>query len=141
MAPSIRSRCGAFDPVAVRRAFEREHDRQFGHIQPAGAMEITSLRVLGRGLFQPIAPRQPAPAETAPTPTEVRPVYLDERHGWSEAPVFDGARLRPGHRVDGPLLVQEQTTTVLVGAGEQLGVDAADNFVIDLPVTEEANRA
>ena len=132
---------GAFDPVAVRRAFELEHDRQFGHIQPAGAMEITSLRVVGRGLFQPIAPRQPAPAKTAPTPTEVRTVYLDEPHGWLEAPVFDGARLRPGHRVDGPLLVQEQTTTLLVGAGEQLGVDAADNFVIDLPVTEEANRA
>src|SRR5262249_13289662 len=38
-----------FDAEAVRQAFETEHQRLFGHIQPAGHLDITALRVVGRG--------------------------------------------------------------------------------------------
>ena len=38
----------------------------------------------------------------------------------------------PGHAVAGPAIVNEQTTTILVGAGDRLDVDAAANFNITI---------
>ena len=39
----------AFDAAAIRRDFEAEHDRLFGHIQPGRPIEITSIRAAGIG--------------------------------------------------------------------------------------------
>ncbi len=121
-----------FDPAGIRKAFEAEHDRQFGHIQPDGAIEITSLHVVGRGLFAEVTAGRRERADGAPTPVETRTVYQNAADGWADTPVYAGADLEPGHQLDGPLLVEEQTTTVFVGVGDRLEVDAADNFLIHL---------
>ena len=48
----VRIALGAgFDAAAARQAFEAEHQRLFGHIQPGGRLSITALRVVGRGLL------------------------------------------------------------------------------------------
>jgi N-methylhydantoinase A len=57
---------------------------------------------------------------------------VDARRGWAEVPIYRGNQLAPGHGFTGPAIVEEQTTTVLIGAGDALTVDAAGNFVIDL---------
>jgi N-methylhydantoinase A len=121
-----------FDPAAVRAAFEHEHQRQFGHIQPEGAIEITSLRAVATGLLEPLTlPRHDA-VTTPPQACETREVFIDATRGRVDATVFRGADLRPGHRLAGPLIVEEQTTTVYIGPNDVLEVDAADNFVIHL---------
>ena len=120
------------DPAAVRSAFEAEYDRQFGHIQPAGVIEFSALRVVGRGLLEATPPAPAAPATGAPQPLQRRPVYY-EGEGWRETDVYLGSELRPGHDLPGPLLVEEQTTTVVVGPRDRLQVDAASNYVIHLP--------
>ena len=38
-------------------------------------------------------------------------------------PILDGSALHPGQRVDGPAIVNEATTTVLIGAGDRLTAD------------------
>ena len=121
-----------WDAGAARAAFEAEHERQFGHIQPGGTIEITALRVVARGLLQWAEPAPRAASEAAPRALETRSVYLSESAGWVETPVYGGADLRPGHELAGPLLVEEETTTVVVGADDRLVVDAADNLVIIL---------
>ncbi|HZD25714.1 MAG TPA: hydantoinase/oxoprolinase family protein, partial [Alphaproteobacteria bacterium] len=90
---------GRFDPAAARAAFEAEHQRQYGHIQPGGSIEITALRVTGRGLFEWSEPAaRPADGEP-PAPVETRRVYIDATHGWRDTPVYAGADLRPGHQM------------------------------------------
>ena len=66
----------------------------------------------------------------------MRRVYTDNVHGWRETPVFAGADLRPGFAHDGPLLVEELTTTVFVGPKDRLAVDKADNFMIEIDGAE-----
>ncbi len=120
------------DPKAVRTNFEREYRRQFGHIQPDGAIDITALRVAGIG---PLPPLRPSPRErdgTVPQPRAVRPVYLDDKQGRRPTRVFAGRDLRPGHTITGPAIVDEATTTVFIGVNDRLEVDAMDNFVIHL---------
>ncbi len=129
----VRVALGAgFDSAMARKTFEAEHQRLFGHIQPGGRISITALRVVGRGLLD----WAPAAARTAqdspPKPRERRQVWIDAAHGWREVPVYDGADLRPGGTLDGPLLIEERTTTAFVGPCDRLEVDQRDDFLVHL---------
>lgn len=121
------------DAAAIRRGFEAEHDRLFGHIQPGGIIEITKLRVTGIGTLPRLEAARPPAATTAATPVERRKMWVDRSTGWQEVPIYDGAALAPGHTIAGPAIINEATTTVLVGAGDLLTVDAAANYSIALP--------
>ena len=123
---------GHLDPAAIRRAFDAEHDRLFGHTQPQGTIEITKARVTGIGKLAPLEPGAQGQAGGAARPIDRRKVWIDEASGWRETPIYDGGDLAAGHRIDGPAIVNEQTTTVLVGAGDVLTVDQAGNFSIAL---------
>jgi N-methylhydantoinase A len=122
----------AFDPAAIRRDFEAEHQRLFGHTQPEGTVEVTKLRVAGIGSLPRLALVRPTPADGALPAAERRRVWIDAKRGWQEVAVYRGSDLAPGHRTPGPAIVDEQTTTLLVGACDALAVDAAGNFVIEI---------
>jgi N-methylhydantoinase A len=129
---------GPFDPVAVRRAFEDEYQRLYGHVQSDGTIIIASLHVAASATTGRLAAPELAPTGGTPRPDATRPVWHGE-DGWLETPVYAGAKLGPGDRLDGPLVVEESTTTVLVGPSDVLSVDATGNFLID--VSAEAARA
>ena len=124
-------------PVSVselRAAFEREHDRLFGHVQPDSTVELTKLRVIGIGMLPALEPGRTEPGETVPEPASTREVYAfgprGEPLGFAPTPVYRGADLLPGHRLDGPLLVEEQTTTVVVGPRDRLEVLGSGDLFI-----------
>ena len=91
---------------------------------------MTALRVAGTGLLPHVEAPQAGRSDSAPAPVERRTVYLE--NGCAEIDVFDGADLRPGHRIAGPALIAEHTTTALIGTDDWLEVDAANNFMIHL---------
>ena len=119
-----------FDATAARQAFETEHQRLFGHIQPGGRIDITALRVVGSGRLDWTPPAARSPQTDAPQPRETRKVWIDPATGWLDVPIYDGADLRPGCRLDGPLLVEERTTTAFVGPRDVLEVDERDDFLV-----------
>ena len=120
------------DVAELRAAFEREHDRLFGHVQPDSTVELTKLRVVGIGTLPPLEPARAEPSGTVPGPASTRDVYTfgprGEPLGIRPTPVYRGADLLPGHRLDGPLLVEEQTTTVVVGPQDRLEVLASGDL-------------
>jgi N-methylhydantoinase A len=129
-----------YNADTVRQAFESEHERLFGHHQPDGLVEITNLRVVGIGLIPSWTLAAAQPTKQVPQPIERRPVYLDEARGWVETDIYAGGDMRPGQRVNGPLVVEERTTTVFVGPDDVLEVDSANDFVIHLPAAGERHE-
>lgn len=121
---------GRFDAAEARRLFEREYERQFGHVQPGATVRVTAVRVAGLGLLPPIEAAVIPAAADIPQPLEYRQVWFAD--GWRETAVYDGADLKPGHRLNGPLIIAEQTMTAIAEAGDVLTVDAAGNFAIEL---------
>ncbi|MDP2374429.1 hydantoinase/oxoprolinase family protein [Reyranella sp.] len=119
-----------FDAGAARLAFETEHQRLFGHIQPSGRIDITALRVVGRGKLDWTPPAARAAQSSAPKPRETRKVWIDPAAGWRDVPVYDGADLRPGCKLNGPLLIEERTMTAFVGPRDLLEVDERDDFLV-----------
>jgi N-methylhydantoinase A len=119
-----------WDETSIRADFEARHQRQFGHHQPNGQIEIVHLRLVGVARLSRIRnPDLPMHAG-APRPYERRSVHLDEQSGFQKVPIYDGNLMRPGQKLIGPALIEERNTTILIGAGDRLEIDASDNFLI-----------
>jgi N-methylhydantoinase A len=127
---SIQLPSGA-DDRAARAIFEDAYERLYGHRQPESIVEIVNIRVVAVGT----APRLPVvshpPCEkTAPSPL-TRSVVIERGAPPKDIDIFQGNDLVPGHRIDGPALVEEATTTIFIGRNDRLTVDDANNFVIE----------
>jgi N-methylhydantoinase A len=119
-------------PAEVRRIFEAEHQRLYGYAQPNGQIEVVNLRLTAVGKT-PALHLLPPPAESAaPIPTETRLVWIDDTRGMAPTPVYDGRKLRPGQSLTGPAIIDEATTTIMVGPGDRLSVTDAANYLIEL---------
>jgi N-methylhydantoinase A len=52
--------------------------------------------------------------------------------GWAELPVYAGESLGCGDKLQGPIIVNELTTTVFVGADTEVTIDSAGNYMIEV---------
>lgn len=120
------------DAAVIRRHFEAEHDRLFGHIQPRGAIEITRLRATGIGTLPPMAHQRGERIQAAAEPSGTRQVWLGQQTGWRSTAVFEPRAMSPGRYVVGPAVIEEATTTVLVGVGDRLEVDATGGYLVQI---------
>ena len=128
----------SLDPDTVRRAFEAEYIRLYGHIQPDGTVMISSLRVTARAPTGGLARPEAGLTAGSPEPVETRAAWHGD-HGWIDTAVYAGSDLLPGHRLTGPLLVEEATTTVLASPGDELSVDATGNFLLNISADADAD--
>jgi len=119
-----------FDPQAVLEGFQKVHQRLFGHVQPSGVIEITKIRLVAKGLIAPLPPVRAAAIADRGAPSETRQVWVDPVAGWRETPIFEGATLQVGQIIEGPAIVNEQTTTIMIGMADRLTVDDSGNYKI-----------
>ena len=122
----------AFTTERTRDLFEQEHERLYGHIQPEGLVRISALRVVAEGILPELQTPYVAKAVGTPSPNGRRKVWVDESRGWQDVPIYSGMDLGPGHSVPGPAMIEEVTTTVFIGADDELEIDGANNFLIHL---------
>ena len=128
---------GIVQPDAVRRAFEVEYQRLYGHVQQGGTILLASVRLSARGSTGEVAISAGEEGGAKPRPIEIRPTW-HAGHGWQKTPVYDAAAFRPGHEVAGPALIEAFTTTVLVGPGDTLRVCDDGGFLIEVAAAEGA---
>lgn len=121
---------------ALDRAFRDKYQQKFGRMPPDVAIELVNLRVTGEA-----PPRDPfelavASSAAAPQPQARRPVYFHERRDFIDTPVYRREQLSPGFEAAGPLLIEESSTTVVVGPLARVRLSAHSNLVISI---EEAS--
>jgi N-methylhydantoinase A len=61
-----------------------------------------------------------------------RQVYMRELGGKAEIPVFDGSRLTPGTRIDGPAMIDQRLTTIVLYPSTTATLSANGSIWIDL---------
>ena len=74
------------------------------------------------------------PVDGSADPSSHRRCWIDAEHGWVDTAVYDGADLGPGHRIDGPFLIDARTTTVLGGPDARATVGPAGDILIEWEV-------
>jgi N-methylhydantoinase A len=131
---SVPVTIGPQDTIAqIAMKFEAEHQRLFGHVQPDGCHEASAITVSAFGrLDRPLGARGANGSTRRVEPVESRNIWVDPRRAWQTVPVFEGRGLTSDAVIDGPALVEEDTTTILVGALDRLRVTPAGNYLIDL---------
>ena len=98
---------------AYAAAFEAQHRREFGFTFAERPVLIDDIRVRGTGLSPP-APAAPTAAASGalPPPTSVGRTYFES--GWEETPSYSLQSLAPGNVLEGPALLLDDISTVVV---------------------------
>jgi N-methylhydantoinase A len=132
-------RGGPLDTAAMETAveeFERRYADLYGEgsgFREAGIQAIT-FRVRGVGVlpFSPALPNvsQASSSDPAEARMQSRPVRLDSGAGYTETAVYDYSKLRAGHVLEGPAIVEVPTTTVVLPADRRGTVDSLGNLII-----------
>ena len=125
------------DVAGIKSAFDAVHDQRYGYASAREKAEIVSLRLSVVGLIaKPIS----APLERADS-ADPRAAFIGMRAvefgvlgGRLDTPVYDRSRLRAGHRLAGPALVQEYASATVLSPGDSLVVDAQGNLDIAVEV-------
>ena len=77
-----------------------------------------------------IEPQPSATNSLRDTRIGTREVWLAEHTGFVSCPVYARDRLGPGHRIEGPAVIEQMDATTLVLPGQAASVDAYLNMLI-----------
>jgi N-methylhydantoinase A len=121
------------EPKALRAAFLREHERVYGHAAPDEPVQVVALRLTAFGDREtPPMPALAAAAHADPKDARIgeRPVYFEDARDFLTTPVYRRERLRAGHRLAGPAIVEQMDSTTVILGGQEAVVDERANLVI-----------
>jgi N-methylhydantoinase A len=115
----------------IEEAFHRRHEELYGFASPGKPLQIVNLHVavLGRrasfGLEPPAGGAGEAPRRGP------RKVYLRSTRSLEEVEVIDGDLMAPGQSAKGPVVVDTQTTTIIVPETFDLSFHTSGSFVLE----------
>src|SRR5690606_17456645 len=116
----------------LEQSFRKEHERKFGRTPANVPVALVNLRVTGlsapRRQFE-LARRDVAGAAA---PIAARPVYFKEAGGFVQTPVYRRETLPIGFGAQGPLLVEEASTTLVVGPLGHATVAPSGSLVVSI---------
>ncbi len=115
-------------------AFESAYREKFGLTPPDVPVEFINIRVAVRA---PVAggdviARELAARAGGSAVKGTRPAYFAERRGFVETTVYDRYRLAAGDEIDGPAVVEEEGSTLVVGPGARARVAPSGNILMTL---------
>src|SRR5262249_19113801 len=114
----------------LAEAFDKEHERTYGHKAEGDPIQIVNLRLTARVRRAVDARREPRVAAGAGARGVAREAYFGPGHGVIRTPVIGREDLDGRPRL-GPLLIDEYDATTLLPPGCAAHLDAHGNIVID----------
>ena len=116
---------------AIANSFYQAHLQRFGYADRGNAVEIVNLRLkLELAMPKPaIDPEPPGPADASAALLETAEVVF--REGPLPTALYDRELLRCGQRIDGPALLLQLDTTIVVPPGWGGSVDPWGNVILE----------
>ncbi|HIM45349.1 MAG TPA: hypothetical protein EYM34_03670 [Alphaproteobacteria bacterium] len=111
--------------------FHQVHKRTFGfEYEGTQDVELVNLRIQAIGRIHRPSVSPLDKTSDAPAAASARPVYW-RGQGWAECDIFRRESLSPGHVLNGPLIVEEYGSTVVVPEGWRIGADDHGNLLLE----------
>ena len=115
--------------------FHAEHEREHNYRRDDAPVEIYRLNVRAVGVTpKPEFTRHELNGSRA-QPVTTRQVLFDEQDQWLETPIFQRHSLDAGTTLEGPAIVEQLDTTVLIPPGIRAQVDVWLNIRMHIPET------
>ena len=124
---------GSNNVPEIIQSFERVYRQLYGHTIPDTPIDVMSWRVVATG---------PKPELSLPKSEESkgeatkgsRRIYVPNT-GHRDVPVYDRYRLSAGDTLQGPAIVEERESTVVVNGPGEIKVDEHRNLIVDMAGT------
>ncbi|WP_121743255.1 hydantoinase/oxoprolinase family protein [Natronorubrum halophilum] len=114
----------------IKGDFESRHDRQFGFSLDA-PLEIANLRVIGKGTLQGVTIEEQELTDADPSAAEIDDNDVYFSGDTYETPIYDRTKLRPGNEIDGPAIVTDDDSTVVLQPDHSATIDRYGNIEIN----------
>ncbi|KFZ79922.1 methylhydantoinase [Amycolatopsis sp. MJM2582] len=114
-------------PESLIGAFTETYRTLYRRTGPDVAIEVLNWRVVSSGPAPEVTLKLAGAEAEGDARKGSRPAYFPAEGGFVDTAVFDRYRLKPGDRVDGPAIVEERESTVVVPPGARcvVGEDAS----------------
>ncbi|OPY58573.1 MAG: Acetophenone carboxylase gamma subunit [Pelotomaculum sp. PtaU1.Bin035] len=115
----------------ISRRFHRLHQQYYGYCRENAPMEIVTLRLVATGVL----PKIPSRTQLGNNNTNIsgtRRVYLSG--SYHEIPVYARQDISPGFRFEGPTVITQAGSTILIWPGDHARCDRWGNIVIETKV-------
>src|SRR5882724_1143487 len=115
---------------AIEDRFHRRHEELYTYASRGQEVVFVNARVAAVGAVSRLdADAKPATSSSTRAPRSKRQAFFG---AWREVPVYALDELQPGHSLDGPAIIEAETTTVLVDTGDRVTVNALGWLDIEL---------
>ncbi|MBE1501250.1 N-methylhydantoinase A [Amycolatopsis lexingtonensis] len=104
-------------PETLIEEFTRTYRALYRRSGPEVGVEVLNWRVVSSGPAPDVTLRLKAQATGGEARKGTRPAYFPAAGRFVDTAIFDRYRLRPGTRIDGPAIVEERESTVVVPPG------------------------
>jgi N-methylhydantoinase A len=118
------------DIDAVEERFHREHERAYAYSDEDQPVEIYGLRVTGRGLVEKPEFPDIGDGDVAAARTDTREAYFTDVGEYVETDIYDRTLLGEGDTFEGPAVVEQMDSTIVVPPGASAEVDEIGNVII-----------
>jgi N-methylhydantoinase A len=128
--PSILEDPEDLDDLANR--FHDLHQRHYGYASPGHPIQLVTLRVVASGrMVQTPMPRLSAPVRP-PAERDMRSVYFETIGHWSTCPVYWRNDLGAGTSLNGPAVIEQVDSTILLYPGDRGCVDKFGHMTVEV---------
>jgi N-methylhydantoinase A len=110
--------------------FHRMHESRYGYANPDKPVEIVNVRTTFFGQTEKPEFKKAPRIRVKPTPVETRMVWMEDKR--VKTSIYDRETLGYGHRISGPAIIGEYSSTTLVPPGVDCVVDAYLNLVMEI---------
>jgi N-methylhydantoinase A len=118
---------------ALVAAFEETYRQLYGRLGPPVPLEVMNWRILSTGPKPEMHLQTSKPGSSKTDARKGgRRAYFPETKGFVETPVYDRYSIASGATFDGPAIVEERESTVVVGPGGKCRLDDHGNLIVEL---------
>ncbi|WP_269758730.1 hydantoinase/oxoprolinase family protein [Variovorax sp. E3] len=133
---------GPGSPAAILaqtvESFHDLHKQRYAFSNPGAPIEILAVRqdVIGARGATVSKSREKAEGPAEAAIKQRRKVCFDaggDRFEWIDTPIYDAAKLHPGHHFAGPAVIEATDTTIVLQPQDMCRINEYDVFEIDIP--------
>lgn len=119
-----------WDTARIDSAFADAYREEYGNTLGAIATTIVSLRTVVEGQRDHVKRQRPVPPPLpAPKPHDHRQVHFGR---WWDTPIYKRDTLHPGSVINGPCIVEQADTTIIIEPGMTGHIDAYENILVEV---------
>jgi N-methylhydantoinase A len=114
--------------------FHKRHEMVHGYKLEDRETEIANIRLMAIGRSPKLKwkPKSLEGQDASAALKGRQAAYFGTERGFLEVPVYDGLKLRPGHELSGPAIVEKPATTIVMYPDQYARIDGYENIIVDI---------